>query len=48
MSEAVVQTVEVEEKTGDEAPELYTASQWQLMGLKFRKHRLAVWSGWVI
>lgn len=27
---------------------LQTASQWQLMGLKFRKHRLAVWSGWVI
>ena len=27
---------------------LYTASQWQLMGLKFRKHRLAVWSSMVI
>lgn len=52
MSEAVA--VPVEEREGDEdrradsAPELYTASQWQLMRLKFGKHRLAVWSGWVI
>ena len=28
--------------------DLYTASQWQLMALKFRKHRLAVWSAKVI
>jgi peptide/nickel transport system permease protein len=27
------------------ATELYVASQWQLMRIKFRKHRLAVWSG---
>jgi len=31
-----------------EAGALNTASQWQLMGRKFRKHRLAVWSGWVV
>jgi peptide/nickel transport system permease protein len=30
------------------AEELRTASQWQLMRWKFRKHRLAVWSGQVI
>ena len=24
---------------------LYTASQWELMRRKFRKHGLAVWSG---
>ena len=30
------------------ADHLHTASQWQLMGLKFRKHRLAVWSAKVI
>jgi peptide/nickel transport system permease protein len=27
---------------------LYTASQWQLMARKFRKHRLAVWSGIIV
>ena len=36
------------EATLTEEADLYTASQWQLMGLKFRKHRLAVWSGVVI
>jgi peptide/nickel transport system permease protein len=44
-------SVSVQEHSLEEAPEaeaLQTASQWQLMGLKFRKHRLAVWSGWVI
>ena len=39
------------EEIRDDAPEaaaLRTASQWQLMRRKFRKHRLAVWSGWVV
>ena len=39
------------EEAREDAPEaaaLNTASQWQLMGRKFRKHRLAVWSGWVV
>ena len=31
-----------------EADALRTASQWQLMRRKFSKHRLAVWSGWVV
>ena len=31
-----------------EAAEIYTASQWKLMWWKFRKHRLAKWSGIVI
>ncbi len=39
------------EEAREDAPEaaaLNTASQWQLMWRKFRKHRLAVWSGWVV
>ena len=28
--------------------DIYTASQWQLMERKFRKHRLAVWSGMIV
>ena len=28
--------------------DLYTASQWELMRRKFRKHGLAVWSGMVV
>jgi peptide/nickel transport system permease protein len=31
-----------------EGEDLYTASQWQLMARKFRKHRLAVWSGMAV
>jgi peptide/nickel transport system permease protein len=35
-------------QTEAEETELYTASQWKLMWWKFRKHRLATWSGIVI
>ena len=34
-----------EEETTED---LYTASQWQLMERKFRKHRLAIWSGMIV
>ncbi len=27
---------------------IYSASQWQLMRIKFRKHKLAVWAGFVV
>ena len=43
MSEAVATKEQITE--GDD---LYTASQWQLMARKFRKHRLAVWSGMAV
>lgn len=43
MSEAV--TTKDQPTEGDD---LYTASQWQLMARKFRKHRLAVWSGMAV
>jgi peptide/nickel transport system permease protein len=43
MSEAVATREQITE--GDD---LYTASQWQLMARKFRKHRLAVWSGMAV
>jgi peptide/nickel transport system permease protein len=43
MSEAV----STKEQT-TEGDDLYTASQWQLMARKFRKHRLAVWSGMAV
>ena len=35
----------VQEASGED---LYTASQWELMRRKFRKHGLAVWSGMVV
>ena len=41
----------IHQDTREDAPEaaaLRTASQWQLMRRKFSKHRLAVWSGWVV
>ena len=41
-AESTTLDVEVEEA------EVYTASQWKLMWWKFRKHRLAKWSGIVI
>ena len=43
---AVLQETTPEEAV--DAAALQTASQWQLMGMKFRNHRLAVWSGWVV
>ena len=32
----------------ESSEDIYTASQWQLMERKFRKHRLAVWSGMIV
>lgn len=29
-------------------PEVLTASQWRLMWWKFRKHKIAYWSGWLL
>ncbi len=43
MSEAVAIKEQI-----TESDDLYTASQWQLMARKFRKHRLAVWSGMAV
>lgn len=43
-----VHTEDLIEDDGPDAASLQTASQWQLMRWKFRKHRLAVWSGQVI
>ena len=41
-----IEPVEVAE--GEAAERLYAASQWQLMGIRFRKHRLARWSAVVM
>ncbi len=44
-------TAAIHQDPSEDAPEaaaLRTASQWQLMRRKFNKHRLAVWSGWVV
>ena len=45
---ASVHTPVAEVGSTPDAATLQTASQWQLMKLRFRKHRLAVWAGWVI
>ena len=36
------------ERLTPEQERFYTASQWQLMWWKFRRHRLAVISGWFL
>jgi peptide/nickel transport system permease protein len=33
---------------GEDGNAVETASQWRLMALKFRRHRLAVWAGFII
>jgi len=38
----------VERKAVDSGERVYVASQWQLMWWRFRKHRLAIVSGFVI
>ena len=45
MSEANPMT---QPKAADDARELGSLSQWQLMSLRFRRHRLAVWSGFLV
>jgi len=36
------------ERTTAEQEKIYLASQWQLMRLKFKRHRIAVVSAWVL
>src|SRR5215813_10958309 len=36
------------ERTTAEQEKIYLASQWQLMRLKFKRHRIAVLSAWVL
>ena len=45
MSEANPMT---QPEAADDAQELGSLSQWQLMSLRFRRHRLAVWSGFLV
>ena len=44
VSEAPFDPRSIEKLTADQE-RIYLASQWRLMWWKFRKHRLAVWSG---